>query len=141
MNLKSAFLRFILEVGVNLGVRGDSFWGYAIPCALVVKETICSLFEFFRNRFRFLVSLEPRLVLLVKPPTLVLQGLGREVLLICSLLVVEDVKEGVRIDPLVEPRIFENCQRLLRKLVVRVIPDIGVVGSRELSVEGARLAR
>lgn len=66
--------------------------GMSLPGALVVKEPIRPLFVFFRNLLRLLVPLKPRLILLVEPPTLILQSAGREPLLVGILPVVEDVE-------------------------------------------------
>lgn len=47
------------------GVRGLN-----LPCALIVKESIRSLFVLVRNHFWLLMALEPCLILLVKSPAL-----------------------------------------------------------------------
>ena len=72
-----------------------------LPCALIVEEAICSLLKFLRYVLWLLVPLEPRLVLLVKPPALTLERLGREILLVCPLAVVECVEQAVCVDPAV----------------------------------------
>ena len=69
-----------------------------LPCALVVKETICPLLEFLSNLLGLFMSLEPSLILLVEPPTLVLERARCQILLVGALLVVEDVEEGVGVN-------------------------------------------
>ena len=70
----------------------------AIPCALVVKESIGPLLKLLGDSLGLFMALEPSLVLLVETPALVLECLGCEILLIRALLVVEDVKERIRVD-------------------------------------------
>lgn len=72
--------------------------GQCLPSALVVEETVSTLLEFLCDALRLFVTLEPRLVLLVEAPALVLERLGCEVLLRRALLVVEYVKESIRVD-------------------------------------------
>ena len=86
-----------------LGVNVD------LPSALIIKETICALLELLRDGFGLLVPLEPCLVLLVEAPALALESLGRQVLLVGSLLVVEGVEQAVSVDPAVKPGIVEDA--------------------------------
>ncbi len=51
------------------------------------------------------MPLKPCLVLFVEPPALFLQRPRRQELLVGSLLVVEDKKQGVRVDPRVQAEI------------------------------------
>lgn len=69
------------------------------PCAFVVEESVGALLEFFCDVLRLFVTLEPCLVLFVEAPTLVLQRLGGQVLLIRSLTVVEQIEQCIRINP------------------------------------------
>lgn len=84
------------------------------PRAFIVEEPISALFKFLVDHFGLLVPLEPCLVLLVKPPTKLLQPLGCEVLLIRSLTIVEDIKKGVRVHLHKQVRLFKNSERFLR---------------------------
>lgn len=86
------------------------------PCALVIEEAIGSLLELLRDSFGFFVSLKPSLILFMESPRLIFQGLGREVLLICALLVIEDVEQRVGVNARVEPGVVEDRQWLLGKL-------------------------
>ena len=99
--------------GIRLGISLNRIWTHvegkneeriedssqigAPPCAFVVEESICALLKLLRDCLWLLVTLEPSLVLLVKAPALILQCLGREVLLVSSLLIVEDVEQRIRI--------------------------------------------
>ena len=85
-----------------------------LPSALVIKETISALLKLLCDGLGLLVSLEPCLVLLVEAPTLTFEGLGRQVLLVGSLLVVEGVEQAVGVDPAVKPGVVEDAKRLLR---------------------------
>ena len=87
---------------------------YNPPGRLVIKEAIRALLELLGDLLGLLVPLEPRLVLLVEPPTLVLQRLRRQILLIRALLVVEYVKQSIRFYPRVKPGVVEYRQWLLR---------------------------
>lgn len=62
------------------------------PGRLIVEETVGALFELLRDVLRFLMPLEPSLVLLVESPRLILQRLGSQVLLVCTLLVIKRVE-------------------------------------------------
>lgn len=79
-----------------------------IPGALVVEETIRSLFILFCDGLWLFVSLEPRLILLVETPTLRLECLGCQVLLISTLSVVEDEKQRVWVEAGVQCRVVEE---------------------------------
>lgn len=48
-----------------------------LPCALVVKEAVCSLLKLLCDCLWFFVSLKPSLILLVKSPALILERLSR----------------------------------------------------------------
>ena len=115
-NLKSAFLRFILYKVSKRLVR----LMHDLPSALVVEETIRSLFVLLGNVLGLLMPLEPRLVLLVEPPALALEGLGSQVLLVSPLTVVEGVEQRVCIDSIVESCIVKDVQRFLRVVCWRV---------------------
>ena len=56
--------------------RGMKIRDFA-PGGFVVEESICSSLILIRDSFWLFVPLEPRLVLFVKPPALVLERLGR----------------------------------------------------------------
>jgi hypothetical protein len=94
--------------------RGDLGYDVNIPSALIIKEPVSALLELLGDVLGLLVPLEPCLILLVETPTLALQRLCREVLLVCPLLVVEGVEQAVGIDPAVQSRIVEDSQRFLR---------------------------
>ena len=79
------------------------------PSAFVIKETVCALLKLLRDGLGLLVPLEPGLVLLVEAPALALERLCRQVLLICSLLVVEGIEQAVSVYPAVESWIIENA--------------------------------
>lgn len=81
-----------------------------LPGTLVIKEPIRPLFELLRDRLGLLMALEPGLVLLVEAPTLVLQCLGSQILLVGALSIIEDIEQGVCIDlpRLVQPRVVED---------------------------------
>ena len=87
------------------------------------------------------MTLEPSLVLLVEPPALVFECLCCKVLLIGTLLVVEDIEERVRVDAGIQSRIVKYRQWLTRKLRVRVELDIRVVVPGHLCVQRLRFAR
>ena len=59
------------------------------------------------------MPLEPRLVLLMKSPTLALQRFGGKVLLICTLAVVEYEEESIGIDLWVDAWILDDVCRVL----------------------------
>src|SRR6266536_62706 len=61
------------------------------PCTLIIKESICPLLEFLSDCLGFLVPLKPSLILLVESPALIFECFGSKVLLVRSLLVVEDI--------------------------------------------------
>jgi hypothetical protein len=84
-----------------------------LPSAFVIKETICALLELLCNGLGLLVPLEPCLVLLVEAPALAFERLGRQVLLVCALLVVEGVEQAVSVNSTVQSGIVEDAQRLL----------------------------
>lgn len=63
-----------------------------IPCTLVVKEAVGALLKLLRDGLGLLVTLKPCLILLVESPALILQRFGSKILLICFLLVVEDIE-------------------------------------------------
>lgn len=92
MNLKSAFRRFILRPGQPRGMSQTSQLICHLPSTLIVEESICALLILFGNLLRLFVSLEPCLILLVKPPTLVLERPSGKPLLIGVLSIVEDVE-------------------------------------------------
>ena len=62
------------------------------------------------------MSLKPGLILLVKPPALILERFGRQILLIGVLFVVEDVKKRVSLHALVlvQGWVVENWKDILR---------------------------
>ena len=60
------------------------------------KEFKVYLFILVIYHFGFLMSLEPHHILGVEPPTLLLEGLGRQVLGLGSLHVIEDEEECLR---------------------------------------------
>ena len=110
-----------------------------LPSALIIKEPVSALLELLGDGLGLLVPLEPCLVLLVEAPTLALQRLCREVLLVCPLLVVEGVEQAVGINPAVQSRIVEDSQRFLRimrgsvrvwRLWLVVIGLFGIHGNR-----------
>jgi hypothetical protein len=70
-NLKSALRRFILE---RLAKVVTQILLGSLPSRFVVKEAIRALLKLFCDCLRLLVPLKPRLILLVEPPTLVLQS-------------------------------------------------------------------
>ena len=86
-----------------------------LPSAFVVKIPIGALLKLLSDDLGFLVSLKPGVMLLVEPPALILECLGRQVLLRCSLLVVKDVEQGIWVDTRVQPRVVEYRQRLAGK--------------------------
>jgi hypothetical protein len=117
-NLKSAFRRFILWKG---SLRGNSTGIICyIPCTLIVKEAVGALLKLLRNCLGLLMTLKPCLILLVESPALILQRLGSKILLICLLLVVEDIKQSIWIDAGIQPRIIKHRINLLR--IVRGSP-------------------
>jgi len=61
---------------------------------LVVKVDVSALFKLIVDNLGFLVSLEPHHVLGVEPPALLLQRLGRQVLGLGTLHVVEDEEQS-----------------------------------------------
>ena len=69
-----------------------------LPCALIIEKSVCSLFVFVCDHLWLLMALKPRLILLVKSPALAFQRLCREILLVGTLSIVEDVEEGVCVD-------------------------------------------
>lgn len=64
------------------------------------------------------MPLKPSLVLLMKPPTLILERLSCQILLIAPLLVVEDIEQCVRVDASVKRRVLKDGKRLLGELRV-----------------------
>ena len=80
-----------------------------LPSAFVIKETICALLELLCDGLGLFVPLEPCLVLLMEAPALALERLGRQVLLVGSLLVVEGVEQAVGVDPAVQSGIVEDA--------------------------------
>jgi len=87
-----------------------------LPSALIIKEPVSALLELLGDGLGLLVPLEPCLVLLVEAPTLALQRLCREVLLVCPLLVVEGVEQAVGINPAVQSRTIKSLDRYARRL-------------------------
>jgi len=71
---------------------------FLLPLApfLVVKIDVSALFKLIIDHFGLLVPLEPHHVLGVKPPALLLQSLGGQVLRLGALHVVEDEEERLR---------------------------------------------
>lgn len=84
-----------------------------VPCAFIVEEAICSLFVFLSDVLGFFVSLEPGLVLLVEAPTLALQCLCSQELLVSALAVVEGVEQCIRLNSAVQSWVVKHGQRLL----------------------------
>jgi hypothetical protein len=78
-----------------------------LPCALIIEEPVSSLLKLLSDSFRLLVALEPSLILFMEAPTLIFERFRSEVLLICALLVVEDVKKCVRVYASVYSRIVK----------------------------------
>lgn len=76
-----------------------------LPCTLVVEESIRSLLVFFCDRLRFLMPLEPCLILLVKPPALTLQRFRSHVLLVSVLAVIKDIEQSIRVYFTVQARV------------------------------------
>lgn len=66
---------------------------FPLPPFLIIKVDVGALFIFIVNDLRFLVSLEPHHVFGVEPPALLLQRLGRQVLSLGPLHVVEDKEQ------------------------------------------------
>lgn len=113
-----------------------------LPCALVVKEAIGALLEFLCDILGFFVPLEPGLVLLVKPPTLVFQRLSGQVLLRRSLLVVKNVKQSVGVYPRVQPRVIEYGQWLCGESRTSLRHrHIGTICSRDVGFKSAGVAQ
>ena len=84
-NLKSAFLRFILNPLVSLffhhlrasAIVESRFCQMPcchLPCALIIEEPVRSLLVLFGDGLRLLMPLKPGLVLFVKTPALTFQG-------------------------------------------------------------------
>ena len=92
-----------------------------LPRALVIEEAIRALLILLSDVLRFLVSLEPGLILLMKSPTLALEGLRRQVLLVSALSIVERVEQAVGIYSAIQSRIVEYPQRLLWVVCWRVV--------------------
>lgn len=72
--------------------------GCYLPCAFIIEKAICPLLKVLSNGLGLLVSLKPCLVLLMEPPTLVLESLGSHILLGGPLSVVENVEQGIGVD-------------------------------------------
>ena len=70
-----------------------------LPCRLVVEESIRPLLVVFCYRLWLFVSLEPCLILLVESPALRLECFRCQVLLVCTLAIVEGIEESVGLDP------------------------------------------
>ena len=98
-----------------------------LPCALVIKETICSLLELLRDCFRLLMPLEPGLILLMESPTLILECLGCQVLLISPLFIVKDVEKRIWIYAGIQSRIIEDRIQFLRVVRRRSDPIVLLV--------------
>lgn len=81
-----------------------------LPGAFVIEKAIRALFVLLGNCFRFLMALEPCLILFVEPPALVLQSTCRQPLLIRILPIVKDVEQSVGFHSLIliQCRIVED---------------------------------
>lgn len=104
-----------------------------------VKDNHCIyLFILLINHLRLLVSLEPHHVLGVEPPALLLQGLGRQVLGLGPLHVVEDEEECLGGQPLEEVDGVAARRRGLGVVGWGLAWVPGKVGSQSLRITGVR---
>lgn len=85
------------------------------PSVLVVKVHIGAFFIVGSDAGWLLVSLEPREILLVVSPRELLQSLRRIVLLYRSLLVVENVEQGVQIHLGINGWVVKHRRNLARE--------------------------
>lgn len=114
-----------------------------IPCTLIVKEPIRPLLEFLGNRLGLLMTLEPRLVLLMESPALVLERLGGQELLVSALSVIKQVEESICVDPprIVQSRVVKYRKRFLRVVEGCVVRILRFVVTRLLCVGWFRASR
>lgn len=105
--------------------------------ALVVEVDVGSFLVFICCYLGFFMTLEPRHVLLVKAPRVLLELLGRQTLLVSALLEVEHEEEGVHRKAFEEKGIFglRRVQRRVRKARMRVVVEV----SRRISGERGEL--
>lgn len=68
------------------------------PSGFIIEESVSALFKLLRDILGLFMSLEPGLILLVKPPALILQRLCCQILLISTLFVIKDIEECVGLD-------------------------------------------
>ena len=85
------------------------------------------------------MTLEPSLILFVEAPTLVLQALSSEVLLVSALTVVKDEEEGISVDALVQIVVIRNRRRLLGVVMGSIVFGSWAVVAWLLRVGNLRL--
>ena len=79
-----------------------------LPRALIVKESIRPHLVILGNLLGLFVTLEPCLILLMESPTLTLESLCSQILLICSLAIVEGIEKCICLNSLIQPRVIKN---------------------------------
>lgn len=97
------------------------------PRSFKVEIQINALLILVRDGLRFIRSLEPRQVLLVESPTLLLELLCGEILHVCPLAIVEDVEQGVYVEIGKERRVGE-----MRRWLLRVVVRCGIGIARDV---------
>jgi hypothetical protein len=91
----------------------------SVRTTLIIEVDVGALLVAVRGLLGLLVPLEPRHVLLVEPPRVVLQALGRQELLVAALLEVEGQEERVQGQLVEERRVVREGQRLAGERRVR----------------------
>lgn len=117
------------------------------PSGFVVEKPVGSLLVLIRDCLGLLVPLEPGLILLVEPPCLVLECLGGQILLVCPLLVVESIEEGIILhlasNRRVKRRVVDERQAILRPCYRRIPPRLRLMMPYRLRIRdiGCRISR
>ena len=133
---------FILNLNLNQFIFQISIFECKIildaltPTTLKIKVHIRTLLLFFCQRLGTVVSLEPCGELLVEAVRVPLQFLRRQIMLIRSLLVVEDEEEGVGLEFLEYFGVREARRNLLR-VVGRSLLGVG----RDVGLEALDIGR
>eukprot|EP01136_Pigoraptor_vietnamica_P030773 Opistho-1_new@8644 len=113
------------------------------PARLVVEIDVRALLVLVADVLRVVVALEPRQVLLVEPPALLLELSRSQVLLVRALLVVEDKEERVRVELVKVRGVLEHRRRhlrVVRRRRVRVLRDVDLCPLRVNGLGHAAIA-